>query len=55
MKITNGDDSALDALVRDRSAKVAKRRNEMPVNGRGTKLLQEIIVKKAAQAEKGKK
>lgn len=38
--------------VKDRSAKVAKRRNAMPVNGKGALLLQSIIVAKADEARR---
>lgn len=38
--------------VKDRSAKVAKRRNAMPMNGKGTLLLHSIIVAKADEARR---
>ena len=38
--------------VKDRSAKVAKRRNAMPVTGRSVLVLQSIIVAKADEARR---
>jgi hypothetical protein len=37
--------------IKDRSKKLAKRRNAMPVNGRSVFTLVEIIGKKAAEAK----
>ena len=39
----------MDYKVKDRSAKVAKRRAAMPVNGRSVFTIQTAIVKRASQ------